>query len=60
LDELATERALREYPYLPAARGDMLERLGRLDEARAEFARAAGFTANQREKQVLQGRAGED
>ncbi|WP_029042448.1 RNA polymerase sigma factor [Cucumibacter marinus] len=58
LDDLAAERALSEYPYLPAARGDMLERLGRFDEARAEFTRAAGFTTNQREKHVLERRAG--
>jgi predicted RNA polymerase sigma factor len=53
LDALAAEPALRGYHLLPAVRGDMLERLGRAEEARAEFARAAGLTRNARERELL-------
>src|SRR5215211_4449296 len=53
VDALAGEPALREYHLLPAVRGDMLERLGRGDEARAEFARAAELTRNERERELL-------
>jgi len=53
VDALAGEPALRGYHLLPAVRGDMLERLGRGDEARAEFARAAGLTRNERERELL-------
>ena len=45
-----TSRALRGYHLLPAVRGDLLERLGRAAEARAEFARAAALTRNERER----------
>ncbi|MEV0130191.1 RNA polymerase sigma factor [Dactylosporangium sp. NPDC050688] len=55
LDEL--DGALTGYPYLPAARGDLLERLGRLEEARAEFARAAALTGNGRERDLFLARA---
>jgi len=57
LDMLAGDSDLRDYPYLPAARGDVLERLGRRDEARREFARAAALTRNSRERDVLLARA---
>jgi RNA polymerase sigma-70 factor (ECF subfamily) len=53
VDALAGESALRGYHLLPAVRGDMLERLGRSEEARAEFARAAALTRNERERALL-------
>jgi RNA polymerase sigma factor (sigma-70 family) len=53
VDALAGEPALRGYHLLPAVRGDMLERLGRSEEARAEFARAAELTRNERERALL-------
>jgi len=58
LDGLAAERALRDYHLLPAARGELLEQLGRDEEASAEFARAAALSGNAREREVLQARAG--
>jgi RNA polymerase sigma-70 factor (ECF subfamily) len=58
LDSLAAEPALRGYHLLPAARGELLERLGREEEASAEFARAAELSGNAREREVLQARAG--
>jgi RNA polymerase sigma-70 factor, ECF subfamily len=57
IDAIAGDPALRSYPFLPGARGDLLEKLGRLDEARAEFERAAALTKNERERQLLQQRA---
>ncbi len=56
-DQLAGVPALTAYAHLPAVRGDLLARLGRLDEARAEFERAAALTANQRERALFQARA---
>ena len=56
-DALAAEPALRSYPFLPAVRGDLLARLGRGTEARAEFERAASLTRNAREREVLLERA---
>ncbi len=56
-DELASEPSLKTYYVLPTVRGDLLEKLGRLDEARAEFERAASLTRNAREREVLLGRA---
>jgi RNA polymerase sigma-70 factor (ECF subfamily) len=53
LDALAGAPALRVYHLLPAVRGDVLERLGRVGEARTEFARAAGLTRNARERELL-------
>ncbi|RAK34573.1 RNA polymerase ECF family sigma subunit [Actinoplanes lutulentus] len=47
------------YPLLPAVRGDLLEKLGRADEARAEFRRAAAMTGNARERSIFTARAGE-
>jgi RNA polymerase sigma factor (sigma-70 family) len=57
VDALAAEPALRDYHLLPSVRGDLLERLGRTAEARAEFARAAGLTRNERERELLLRRA---
>ncbi|MFD0405105.1 RNA polymerase sigma factor [Kitasatospora sp. NPDC127116] len=57
VDELAAEPALRGYHLLPSVRGDLLARLGRVAEARAEFERAAGLTRNERERQLLLERA---
>jgi len=57
VDEIAQAAALRNYAPLPAAKGDFLFRTGRLDEARVQFERAAGFTRNEREKAFLLGRA---
>jgi RNA polymerase sigma factor (sigma-70 family) len=53
VDALAGEPALRGYHLLPAVRGDMLARLGRREEASAEFARAAELTRNERERELL-------
>jgi RNA polymerase sigma factor (sigma-70 family) len=58
LDGLASEGALGEYHLLPAARGEMLERLGRTEEAAAEFARSAALSGNPREREILRARAG--
>ena len=57
VDRLRDDPALRDYHLLPSARGDLLERLGRFDEARAEFERAASMTSNRRERQLLLARA---
>ncbi|MQA26497.1 MAG: sigma-70 family RNA polymerase sigma factor [Micromonosporaceae bacterium] len=54
---LMEEPALRGYHLLPSARGDLLARLGRLDEARQEFQRAASLTRNARERTLLLERA---
>jgi RNA polymerase sigma factor (sigma-70 family) len=56
-DRLAAEPALRAYHLLPSVRGDLLQKLGRLDEARAEFERAAALTRNERERRLLLDRA---
>ena len=56
-DAVAGDPALRRYPHLPAVRGDLLARLGRHEEARAEFARAASLTANERERELFLRRA---
>jgi RNA polymerase sigma-70 factor, ECF subfamily len=56
-DALLGEPALKNYHLLPAVRGDFFEKLGRLREARAEFARAASLTRNARERQLLRARA---
>jgi len=58
VDALASEPALKHYHLLPAVRGDLLVKLGRFDEARAEFERAAALTRNAREKKLLLDRAG--
>jgi predicted RNA polymerase sigma factor len=59
VDALRDEPAMRTYYLLPAVRGDLLSKLGRNDEARAEFERAAGLTRNDRERGVLLKRAAE-
>ena len=57
VDALVSEPALKTYHFLPSARGDLLEKLGRSDEARAEFERAASLTQNARERDLLLARA---
>ena len=57
VDALASEPSLESYHLLPSVRGDLLKKLGRLDEAREEFERAAGLTRNRRERELLIGRA---
>jgi RNA polymerase sigma factor (sigma-70 family) len=57
LDALAGEPALRGYHLLPAVRGDLLAKLGRGAEARAEFARAAELAGNERERALMRERA---
>ncbi|MFD0030945.1 RNA polymerase sigma factor [Streptomyces sp. NPDC055059] len=57
VDALAGEPALRDYHLLPSVRGDLLDRLGRREEARAEFERAASLTRNERERELLLARA---
>ena len=57
VDSLASEAALKDYPLLPAVRADLLAELGRSDEARAEFERAASMTRNDRERALFQARA---
>jgi RNA polymerase sigma-70 factor (ECF subfamily) len=56
VDALRSEPALGAYHLLPTVRGDLLDQLGRGDEAREEFARAASLTQNAREREVLLGR----
>ncbi|MFI6355920.1 RNA polymerase sigma factor [Streptomyces sp. NPDC050743] len=53
VDALTAEPALRDYHLLPSVRGDLLARLGRAAEARAEFERASALTRNERERQLL-------
>ncbi|MFE5715354.1 RNA polymerase sigma factor [Streptomyces sp. NPDC056501] len=57
VDALAAEPALAGYHLLPSVRGDLLARLGRTAEAGAEFERAASLTRNERERELLLGRA---
>ena len=58
VDALCGEASLKDYHLLPAVRGDLLERLDRVEEARAEFRRAADLARNARERALLLGRAG--
>jgi RNA polymerase sigma-70 factor (ECF subfamily) len=58
VDALTSEPSLEGYHLLPSVRGDLLAKLGRSDEARAEFERAASLTRNARERELLLGRAG--
>lgn len=62
VEGLLREPALNAYYLLPSVRGDLLFRLGRVEEARAEFVRAASLTKNAREREVLleRARAAED
>ncbi len=57
VDQLAAEPALRSYHLLPSVRGDLLRKLGREAEARAEFERAAALTSNERERELSAQRA---
>ena len=57
VDAIADARELREYHLLPSVRGDLLQKLGRHDEARAEFERAATLARNEREAELLRRRA---
>src|SRR4029077_1234084 len=57
VDALTSEPSLEIYHLLPSVRGDLLKKLGRMDEARAEFERAAALTRNMRERELLIGRA---
>jgi predicted RNA polymerase sigma factor len=56
-DKLLTDPLLEEYHLLPAVRGDLLTKLGRHEEARHEFERAASLTRNARERELLLQRA---
>jgi predicted RNA polymerase sigma factor len=57
VDGLAGEPSLKNYQWLPSVRGDLLAKLGRHDEARAEFERAAALARNARERELLLDRA---
>jgi RNA polymerase sigma factor (sigma-70 family) len=57
LERIATDPALRDYHLLPSVRGDLLARLGRDEEAAAEFRRAAELTGNESERALLLRRA---
>jgi RNA polymerase sigma-70 factor, ECF subfamily len=57
VDGLTGEASLTSYHLLPSVRGDLLAKLGRLDEARVDFERAASLTRNARERQLLLDRA---
>jgi RNA polymerase sigma-70 factor (ECF subfamily) len=57
VDALASEPSLKAYHLLPSVRGDLLAKLGRLEEARAELERAASITRNTRERELLLSRA---
>jgi len=57
VDALTAEPALLNYHLLPTVRGDLLVKLGRLDEASTEFVRAASLTQNGRERELLLRRA---
>ncbi|MGX1476857.1 UNVERIFIED_CONTAM: RNA polymerase sigma factor (sigma-70 family) [Streptomyces canus] len=59
VDTLTGEPALADYHLLPSVRGDLLARLGRTTQARAEFERAAALTRNERERELLLDRARE-
>jgi predicted RNA polymerase sigma factor len=59
VDTLASEPTLKDYHLLPAVRGDLLMKLGRTDQARIEFERAASLTRNAREQSLLLARAAE-
>ena len=57
VDALRDEKSLRDYQWLPSVRGDLLAKLGRNDEARAELMRAAELARNARERELLLKRA---
>ena len=58
VDALVAEQSLKNYHLLPSVRGDLLSKLGRHDDARKEFERAAAMTRNERERKLLLERAG--
>lgn len=58
-DSLLDEPSMKQYHLLPSVRGDLLLKLGRREEARAEFERAAALTRNVRERELLLARAAE-
>ena len=57
VNPLASDPAMQNYHLLPSVRGDLLKKLGRMEEARAEFERAASITRNARERNLLLERA---
>jgi RNA polymerase sigma factor (sigma-70 family) len=57
VDALVSEPSLKRYHLLPSVRADLLKKMGRVDEARAEFERAASLTRNERERELLLARA---
>ena len=57
VDMLISDPSLEKYHLLPAVRGDLLNKLGRMEEARVEFERAAALTRNTRERELLLERA---
>ena len=57
VDTLRSDPSLEDYHLLPSVRGDLLAKLGRFDEARVEFERAASLTLNERERTLLLGRS---
>ena len=57
VDALTSEPSLKSYHLLPSVRADLLKKMGRVDEARAEFERAAALTRNARERELLLARA---
>jgi RNA polymerase sigma factor (sigma-70 family) len=59
VEEIRSEPSLKSYHLLPTVRGDLLQKLGRFEEAAREFERAASLTKNERERGVLLGRAEE-
>jgi RNA polymerase sigma factor (sigma-70 family) len=59
VDALSSEPSLENYHLFPSVRGDLLAKLGRFDEARPEFERAAALTANARVREILLARAAE-
>jgi RNA polymerase sigma factor (sigma-70 family) len=59
IDQLLHDKSLRDYQWLPSVRGDLLAKLGRIDEARLEFQRAASLAGNAQERAFLEKRARE-
>jgi predicted RNA polymerase sigma factor len=57
VDQLVGEPALKNYHLLPGVRADLLSKLGRQEEAKIEFERAAAMTRNERERALLMSRA---
>jgi predicted RNA polymerase sigma factor len=57
VETLLQDKALQRYPWLCAVQGDLLEKLGRSEEARAAFSQAAALASNHRERTLLQSRA---